>query len=134
MLGSSGRVRVYASGINPDGCVATAEAAMRRGHRAFKLKIGFGAERDRGNLRELHRLIGDHVLAVDVNQGWSIGEAREQAPPLEQFGLAWLEEPLRADRPWSEWRSMRTKSRLRSPAGKTSQAPRPLQAGLRRAC
>jgi D-galactarolactone cycloisomerase len=104
--GSSGRMRAYASGINPDGCVAAAEAAMRRGHRAFKLKIGFGAERDRGNLRELRWLIGDHVLAVDVNQGWSIAEAREQAPPLEQFGLAWLEEPLRADRPSSEWRSL----------------------------
>jgi D-galactarolactone cycloisomerase len=70
------------------------------------LKIGFGAERDRGNLRELRWLIGDHVLAVDVNQGWSIAEAREQAPSLEQFGLAWLEEPLRADRPCSEWRSL----------------------------
>jgi D-galactarolactone cycloisomerase len=105
--GSSPRMRVYASGINPDGCVAAAEAAMRRGHRAFKLKIGFGAERDRGNLKELRRLIGEHPLAVDVNQGWSIGQAREQAPPLEQFGLTWLEEPLRADRPWSEWRSLR---------------------------
>jgi L-alanine-DL-glutamate epimerase-like enolase superfamily enzyme len=105
--GSSGRMRAYASGINPDGCVAVAEAAIRRGHRAFKLKIGFGAERDRGNLKELRRLIGDHVLAVDVNQGWSIGQALEQAPPLEQFALAWLEEPLRADRPWSEWRSLR---------------------------
>jgi D-galactarolactone cycloisomerase len=35
--GSSGRMRAYASGINPDGCVAV-EAAMRRGHRAFKLR------------------------------------------------------------------------------------------------
>jgi L-alanine-DL-glutamate epimerase-like enolase superfamily enzyme len=104
--GGSGRMRVYASGINPDGCVATAEAAMRRGHRAFKLKIGFGAERDRGNLKELRRLIGDHMLAVDVNQGWSLQQAREQAPPLQEFGLAWLEEPLRADRPWSEWRNL----------------------------
>jgi D-galactarolactone cycloisomerase len=104
--GASPGMRVYASGINPDGCVATVEAAMRRGHRAFKLKIGFGAERDRGNLRELRRLVGDRSLAVDVNQGWSIAQAREQAPPLEEFDLIWLEEPLRADRPWSEWRSL----------------------------
>ena len=27
-------------------------------------------------------------------------------PPLQEFNLAWLEEPLRADRPWSEWRSL----------------------------
>jgi L-alanine-DL-glutamate epimerase-like enolase superfamily enzyme len=104
---SSSRLRAYASGINPDGCVATAERAMRRGHRAFKLKIGFGPERDRGNLRDLRQLIGQHPLAVDVNQGWSIGQALDQAPRLEEFDLLWLEEPLRADRPWSEWRTLR---------------------------
>src|SRR5437667_267060 len=32
--------------------------------------------------------------------------ALQQAPPLEEFGPAWLEEPLRADRPWSEWRTL----------------------------
>jgi D-galactarolactone cycloisomerase len=105
--GASGRMRAYASGINPDGCVATAEAAMRRGHRAFKLKIGFGSERDRDNLRSLRALVGDLGLAVDVNQGWSLGQAMDQAPRLDEFGLLWLEEPMRADRPWGEWRSLR---------------------------
>jgi D-galactarolactone cycloisomerase len=133
--GSSGRMRAYASGINPDGCVAAAEAAMRRGHRAFKLKIGFGAERDRGNLRELRWLIGDHVLAVDVNQGWSIAEAREQAPPLEQFGLAWLEEHVapRTGRR-ANGAACQSKSRFCSPVGRTSPAPRPLQPCLPKAC
>src|SRR4051812_775199 len=51
--GTTGRMRVYASGINPSGSVAQSEAAMRRGHRAFKLKIGFDADKDRGNLRDL---------------------------------------------------------------------------------
>ncbi|MGE3919142.1 MAG: enolase C-terminal domain-like protein, partial [Hyphomicrobiaceae bacterium] len=27
-------------------------------------------------------------------------------PVLAEFGLGWLEEPLRADRPWSEWRRL----------------------------
>jgi L-alanine-DL-glutamate epimerase-like enolase superfamily enzyme len=110
--GASGRMRVYASGINPDGSVAMAEAAMWRGHRAFKLKIGFGANRDRDNLRALRELIGKGMLAVDVNQGWSLPQALEQAPPLEEFALAWLEEPLRADRPWSEWRALRERLSL----------------------
>jgi L-alanine-DL-glutamate epimerase-like enolase superfamily enzyme len=105
--GASPRMRAYASSINPDGCVATAEAAMRRGHRAFKLKIGFGGERDRENLRNLRNLIGDLNLAVDVNQGFSLGQALGEAPKLEEFGLMWLEEPLRADRPWNEWRELR---------------------------
>jgi D-galactarolactone cycloisomerase len=110
--GPSPRMRVYASGINPDGSVAMAEAAMQRGHRAFKLKIGFGAERDRDNLRALRRLVGEGMLAADVNQGWSIAQALEQAPPLQEFALAWLEEPLRADRPWSEWRALRERFSL----------------------
>ncbi|MGA7808646.1 mandelate racemase/muconate lactonizing enzyme family protein [Bradyrhizobium sp.] len=105
--GDSPRMRVYASGINPEGSVAMAERAMRRGHRAFKLKIGFGAERDRGNLRDLRRLIGELPLAADVNQGWSIDQALAQAPRLGDYALAWLEEPLRADRPWREWHALR---------------------------
>src|SRR3954469_14091703 len=86
--GTSSRMRVYASGINPTGSVGQAEAAMRRGHRAFKLKIGFDADRDRGNLRDLRKLAGGSFLAADVNQGWSIEEALQQAPPLEQYDLA----------------------------------------------
>ena len=104
--GTTGRMRVYASGINPTGSAQQAEAAMRRGHRAFKLKIGFNADKDRGNLRGLRKLVGDSFLAVDVNQGWGIEQALQLAPALEEFNLAWLEEPLRADRPWSEWRSL----------------------------
>ena len=104
--GTSGRMRIYASGINPTGSVEQAEAALRRGHRALKLKIGFDAGKDRANLRELRRLAGDGFLAADVNQGWSIEQALQLTPPLEQYDLAWLEEPLRADRPWSEWRSL----------------------------
>jgi D-galactarolactone cycloisomerase len=104
--GTTGRMRVYASGLNPAGCVEQAEAAARRGHRAFKLKIGFNAEKDRRNLRDLRKLAGDGFLAADVNQGWGIEQALQLAPALEEFNLAWLEEPLRADRPWSEWRSL----------------------------
>src|SRR5581483_6252169 len=89
-----------------DGSVGIAERAMKRGHRAFKLKIGFGLERDHANLRELRSLIVDRPLAVDVNQGWTLNQALQQAPALEQFFIYWLEEPIRADRPWNEWREL----------------------------
>src|SRR3954471_18943099 len=39
--GSRNRIKVYASGINPTGAQQMAEAALGRGHRALKLKIGF---------------------------------------------------------------------------------------------
>lgn len=110
--GTSGRMRVYASGINPTGSVAMAEAALKRGHRAFKLKIGFDAARDVANLTELHRAIGDDHLAVDVNQAWTLEQALRLAPALEQFGLTWLEEPLRADRPWAEWQALKQRTAI----------------------
>jgi D-galactarolactone cycloisomerase len=104
VLGAAKRtIGVYASGINPVGSEQTAEAALARGYRALKLKIGFDAAGDRANLAALRRIVGEGLLAADANQGWSLAQALELAPQLERFGLAWLEEPLRADRPRLEW-------------------------------
>lgn len=36
---------------------------------------------------------------------------------VERSGLDWLEEPLRADRPWSEWRALRAATSLALAAG-----------------
>ncbi len=43
---------------------------------------------------------------VDANQSWTIEQACEIAPQLEAFNLGWLEEPLRADRPWAHWHTL----------------------------
>ena len=118
LLGGSGnRIRVYASGINPVGSEKTAEAALNRGYRALKLKIGFDPATDRANLTALRRLVGDGLLAAAVNQGWTIAQALELAPQLESFGLAWLEEPIRADRPRQEWKQLHGKIRYPLAAG-----------------
>jgi Enolase C-terminal domain-like len=45
------------------------------GHRALKLKVGFGTETDLVNLADLRRVVGDGMLAADANQGWSIDQA-----------------------------------------------------------
>ena len=105
--GNRNQIRVYASGINPTGSRQMAEAALSRGHRALKLKIGFDLVADRANLASLHQLVGDGMLAADANQAWSTERALEIAPHLGEFGLAWLEEPIRADRPWQEWQRLR---------------------------
>ena len=108
LLGGNGhRIPVYASGINPAGSRQMAEAALSRGHRALKLKVGFDLAADRANLASLRQLIGDGMLAADANQAWSLAQALETAPHLAEFGLAWLEEPIRADRPWQEWQALR---------------------------
>lgn len=115
--GRSREIKVYASGINPGGAARTAEVALARGHRALKLKVGFGAETDMANLSDLRALAGSGMLAADANQGWTVDQALEMLPRLEKFGLRWLEEPIRADRPPAEWQRLR------------AVAPMPLAAG-----
>lgn len=106
---ANGTIGVYASGLNPDSPEKLAAAKLRDGYSAFKLKIGFGAERDLANLHALRNALGSDVrLMVDANQGWDLQAARDMAPKLANFHLDWLEEPLRADRPWAEWQALRS--------------------------
>jgi len=115
--GRSNKLKVYASGINPGGAARTAEAALERGHRALKLKVGFGAETDLANLAALRGIVGAGMLASDANQGWSIAQAMEMLPRLAEFDLRWLEEPIRADRPREEWRRLRAAAKMPIAAG-----------------
>ena len=110
--GVRNQIKVYASGINPTGAQQMAEAALGRGHRALKLKIGFEPAADRANLASLRDLVGNGMLAADANQGWSLQQALKIAPRLAEFDLAWLEEPIRADRPQPEWRQLREAIRI----------------------
>lgn len=115
--GQSNKIKVYASGINPGGAAQTAEAALRRGHRALKLKVGFGAETDLANLAALRGIVGAGMLASDANQGWSVAQATEMLPRLAEFDLRWLEEPIRADRPREEWRRLHALAKMPIAAG-----------------
>ena len=116
--GASPSVRVYASGLNPDGAVEVALARRAEGYAAFKLKIGFGAARDIANLRALRGALGrDTPLMVDANQGWTLDQALETVASFAEFGLDWLEEPLRADRPWREWQELQRSTKIPLAAG-----------------
>lgn len=116
--GADPTVPTYASGINPDRPERMAAASQRAGHTAFKLKVGFGRERDLANLAALRSALGPSArLMADANQGWTQTQAHEAAAHMAPFDLGWLEEPLRADRPWSEWAAL------------AAAAPMPLAAG-----
>ncbi|MFP1679591.1 mandelate racemase/muconate lactonizing enzyme family protein [Alloalcanivorax sp. C16-2] len=116
--GASGRIAVYASGLNPTEPERLAARVATAGYTRFKLKIGFGAERDRANLAALRDTLGaDADLMVDVNQGWSLQQAREQLPGLENRGLKWIEEPLLCTSPWSEWRTLAAMTEIPVAAG-----------------
>jgi D-galactarolactone cycloisomerase len=130
--GSSPRIRVYASGLNPDLPDELAAARQREGYRAFKLKVGFGIKRDLANLRALRAALGDEVdLMTDANQAWSLEEAKQVVAKLEPFALRWLEEPLRADRPWSEWRALAEETRIPLAAGENLASETAFEGALR---
>ncbi|MDM0035855.1 mandelate racemase/muconate lactonizing enzyme family protein [Variovorax sp. J22P271] len=116
--GTRGSVPVYASGINPDQPERMALRRRDEGYRAFKLKIGFGQQRDLANLDAMRRSLGDDAeLMVDANQSWTLAEAQRMAPLLAPYALRWLEEPLRADRPWSEWQALKASTGMALAAG-----------------
>jgi D-galactarolactone cycloisomerase len=116
--GTVDRVGVYASGINPEAPHEMVARKRADGYRAFKLKVGFGASRDLGNLRRVRDLLGSGVpLMIDANQGWDLDTALRMVHQLAPFELDWLEEPLRADRPWPEWQALAQRSAMPLAAG-----------------
>ena len=102
---NSGPVPVYASGLNPDAqALEQVEEARAAGHRAFKIKIGFGEARDIATLRPVFDVRqADERVMVDINQGWELPAAMRMVRVLGEFPLTWIEEPLAADRPAWEW-------------------------------
>ncbi|MGE8317904.1 MAG: mandelate racemase/muconate lactonizing enzyme family protein [Comamonas sp.] len=97
-------IALYASGINPTAPEKLAAHKLAEGYRAFKLKVGFGAERDLRNLAAVREVIGqDLPFMVDANQAWSMDEAIAAGRRMAGFGLGWLEEPVRADTPNADW-------------------------------
>jgi L-alanine-DL-glutamate epimerase-like enolase superfamily enzyme len=116
--GSSATIAAYASGLNPDAPEKLAIERQREGHRNFKLKVGFGIDRDTGNLKAMRAALGNNAaLMADANQAWTLAQAREVAPRLEEFGLRWLEEPLRADQGWNTWADLKQATKIPLAAG-----------------
>ncbi len=110
VLGGSGTdaVPVYASGLNPEGPERLAAARQDEGFTAFKLKVGFGRERDLQNLAALRRTLGPSArLMIDANQGWNVTTAVEMSRAVQDFAPGWLEEPIRADAPFADWRRLK---------------------------
>lgn len=98
---------VYASGINPRGASDTIAACREAGHEAFKVKIGFDVAADRTVAEAVAAMLDDaEKWMVDVNQGWTVDTARREAPFFADYGVAWIEEPIAADRPADEWRAL----------------------------
>jgi D-galactarolactone cycloisomerase len=111
-------IPAYGSGINPDQPERTAAKARDAGHRAFKLKIGFGLDQDRRNIQAMRETLGTTTpLFVDANQAYDLATAKASARDIAQFDLGWYEEPIRADCSLDAWRDLKASSPLRLAAG-----------------
>ena len=105
--GAAQDVPAYASGLGAEDVEAIVPALRGEGWRGYKLKIGFGRDRDASSLSRLRAAAGpEATLMVDANQAWEPDQAATEAEALAGEGLAWLEEPIAADRPWDEWRRL----------------------------
>lgn len=121
--GRSGVVKVYASGLNPTQPERLAAAKAAEGFTAFKLKVGFGAERDVANLSTLRSALGNSArLMVDANQAWRVEEAQQMAERLAAFAPLWLEEPIAADASIDQWQKLAQRSPIPLAAGENLRA------------
>lgn len=117
-LGGAPEVRVYASGLGPQGPEDIAARKLEEGYRAVKLKVGFGAEVDGANLRKLRAVVGDGgAVMLDANQRWDADAALAAARQFADNRPLWLEEPLPADEPVSVWQALAQRSPVPLAAG-----------------
>lgn len=129
----SSPVPAYASGLNPDAqALAQVEEARARGYTRFKIKIGFGEQRDLATLEPVFAALrpGERAM-VDANQGWDVATACRMAGMLARFPLGWIEEPLQADRPAHEWAMVRTAAAAPIAAGENLRGVLEYQQALR---
>jgi L-alanine-DL-glutamate epimerase-like enolase superfamily enzyme len=80
------------------------DMGLRRGHRAFKVKLGRGAKwmpaeegfgRDKEVLKTIRGHAGtDVLLGVDMNNGYDLARTQRLLTDLPGIDLAWIEEPF----------------------------------------
>lgn len=129
--GTSGRVRVYASGLGPDAVVETALACRAAGYRAFKLKVGMNTVRDRTNLAALRNALGEGATVMaDANQAWSPAEARERIAEFAPLAPHWVEEPIAADEPLEAWRMIAERTGIPLAAGENLRGEAAFEAAI----
>lgn len=100
-------VPCYASGI----AIAQAETQIAQsqeaGFSAYKVKVGFDLTRDTDLLARLFSTIRpEETLCADANQAWTLPEAERFVAICADLPLGWLEEPLPADAPLTQWSTL----------------------------
>ena len=80
-----------------DECVAALDSG---GYKQLKMRIGKEPQEDAARVAAVRAAVGEEVdLMVDVNEAWDFDQAQATLPLLDKYGLVWLEEPGKLDRP-----------------------------------
>jgi len=94
----TGFIPAYASGINSLGAAENVARQKAAGFNRFKVKIGFEFKNDLKVIEDVLDVMDESdTLCVDVNQGWTLEEARERIVVLGGYPLGWIEEPIASD-------------------------------------
>lgn len=85
--------------IMPVGPAESADVAIRmvaEGFRTLKLKVGHDPlAYDLERIRVVREAVGSEIrLTVDANGGWTVNDAIRAAGPLEDYGIAFVEQPV----------------------------------------
>jgi L-alanine-DL-glutamate epimerase-like enolase superfamily enzyme len=118
LFGGTPLIETYASGLSPTNPEAIAAEKWAEGFRSFKLKVGFGQERDFSNLQALRSLLGpDTKIMIDANQAWDLDSAARHIEYLAPLNPFWVEEPITADHSLEEWQILSANSSIPLAAG-----------------
>ena len=101
------QVPAYASGIHIRNAGQDIDAARKSGFAAFKVKVGFDLARDAADVNAMASTLaeGERIFA-DANQAWTVAQALSFMDQTAPCRLGWLEEPIPADAPATEWRAL----------------------------
>ena len=85
--------------LSTEALVDDALAMQEQGFKGSKIKIGRPhISEDAARLAAVRDAVGDaYEILTDGNQGFALSEAIRRAKVLEDFGVGWFEEPLKAD-------------------------------------
>ena len=82
---------------DPARAVEMAEHLLSRGIRMLKIKVGIEPEADLARVGAVRRAAGDGVrLGVDANGGWTVAEAVDVLRRMEDYNIAFAEQPVPA--------------------------------------
>jgi L-alanine-DL-glutamate epimerase-like enolase superfamily enzyme len=98
--------RPYASALTGATIGALVPPLLDRGWEGFKIKVGFGNASDIDAVERLRGMVGPSTVMLDANQQWDVAGTLTAARDLAGFDPLWLEEPLPADAPLTDWTAL----------------------------